>query len=115
MFSALIYGLEDYTVSERGDVGSWIRIACIRALTSISRFLISNTASIPNFAEYLPAESYQRAVGGILKQGVERLDNVRQQAGENFLLLLKLSTPIVPNGERWEIRNRALFEELFAG
>jgi len=48
-----------------------------------------------------------------LKQGVERLDNVRQQAGRHFLRLLALPLPQVPNPETWQIHGFSSMKELF--
>ncbi|GAW05740.1 TBCD protein [Lentinula edodes] len=83
IFDALLGGLNDYSVDERGDVGSWIRIACVNAL------------------------------GGILKQGVERLDNVRQESGRTFTKLLSLSPPDVDNSDRWIIHRSDFLQGLF--
>lgn len=113
MFACMLAGLEDYTTDERGDVGSWIRIVCVKGLASFAEVLITDAAAMPNFAEYLPASRYHDAVAGILKQGVERLDNVRQQAGEQLLRLLVLPSPAVPQSEAWLIEGDHLMKELF--
>jgi len=113
LFGALLEGLSDYTVDERGDVGSWIRMACIRGLTTFAEVLFANAANISDFAEYLPASKYHAAVSGILRQGVERLDNVRQAAGECISRLLVLSLPAVADSEQWRIKGQTLMEKLF--
>jgi tubulin-specific chaperone D len=113
LFDSLLDGLEDYTLDERGDVGSWIRMACIRGLTNFAELLFANVASVPYFAEYLPASKYHAAISGILRQGVERLDNVRQIAGEHILRLLVLPLPTITNPEHWRVAGQALMEELF--
>ncbi|KAI1789614.1 ARM repeat-containing protein [Ganoderma leucocontextum] len=110
---ALLDGLTDYTSDERGDVGSWVRISCVKGLTSFSRTLFSRASSLPDLASYLPPEKYHDATGGILKQGVERLDNVRQIAGESFLTLLLLPPPAVSDPAPWILRGEALMKELF--
>lgn len=114
LFDALLSGLEDYTIDERGDVGSWIRMACVRGLTSVSEILISNARTIIRFDDYLTPSKYHLAVIGILKQGVERLDNVRQDAGECILRLLRLPLPDVKDAERWQLPSCGLLVELFA-
>ncbi|CAL1713099.1 unnamed protein product [Somion occarium] len=113
MYGALQAGLADYTMDERGDVGSWIRMVCIKGLADVAELFLTNAPRIPNFADYLPAKDYQRAVGGILKQGVERLDNVRQQAGHHFLRLLVLHLPDVPDIAQWRIHGESFMKELF--
>ena len=113
LFDALLGGLDDYTIDERGDVGSWIRIVCIQGLTSTSELLFRDACSIPDFDSYLPPRKYHTAVAGILKQGVERLDNVRQQAGACFMKILTLSLPSVNGGDRWRLPGLTLLRELF--
>jgi len=110
MYKVLILGLDDYTNDERGDVGSRVRIASIQGLTSVSLTLLTLVKSVP---EYIPADLYQEAIAGILKQGVERLDNVRQQAGESIIRLLKCPPPSVGDSNPWKFREEQLFEELF--
>ena len=112
MLDALLAGLEDYSSDERGDVGSWVRIACVKGLASIAESLIQNAAAIANFPEYLPASKYHELIAGILKQGVERLDNVRQQAGEQMTRLLRLELPPVAGREAWRIHGDQLMKEL---
>ncbi|GJE97138.1 tubulin folding cofactor D C terminal domain-containing protein [Phanerochaete sordida] len=112
MFDALLTGLEDYTADERGDVGSWVRIACVRGLTSAIELLVGAALRTRDFERYLPSAKFHAAVGGILKQGVERLDNVRQQAGEQLLRLLALPPPARADGERWAVASRPLMQEL---
>jgi hypothetical protein len=113
LYNSLLEGLNDYTIDERGDVGSWIRITCIKGLVSISSDLFMYAAKLPNLSEYLPPSQYHRVVGGILKQGVERLDSVRQEAGENFLRLLQIS--LTPSRESWRIHCDDLMKRLFLG
>lgn len=113
MIDALQAGLEDYSTDQRGDVGSWIRIACIKGLAEISELLIQNASNVPNFAGYFPPQRYHDALGGILKQGVERLDNVRHQAGQELLRLLRLPLPDATNATAWQVRGSDLLTELF--
>ncbi|KAJ7250897.1 armadillo-type protein [Mycena haematopus] len=84
LLDALLKGLEDYTLDERGDVGSWVRIACLRGLTAVCEIVIPSAGTVlaATFDQYFPAPKYHGIVQGVLKQGVERLDNVRQEAGE---------------------------------
>ena len=113
MLNSLLAGLDDYTTDERGDVGSWVRIACVKGLASFAEILMLNAALLPDFKLDLPAEKYHELLGGILKQGVERLDNVRQQAGEQFIRLLSLPPPQVDDAESWRIHGAQLMKDLF--
>ena len=110
---AFLDGLKDYTTDERGDVGSWIRISCVLGLSTFAQILFTHSKSLPNFTEYFPPEKYHAAVGGILKQGVERLDNVRQQTGAQFARLLRLPLPEVDGKDRWKIFGSEILNELF--
>jgi len=110
---AFLAGLTDYTTDERGDVGSWIRISCVLGLSTFTQILFTHSKSLPNFIEYLPPEKYHAAVGGILKQGVERLDNVRQQTGAEFAKLLRSPLPEVEGRDRWKIFGSEILNELF--
>jgi hypothetical protein len=112
MYNALISGLDDYTVDDRGDVGSWIRIASIQALTSVSVTLLTLAKTDATYTDYIPADLYQKAIAGILKQGVERLDNVRQQAGESIHCLLKCPLPSMGDTNPWKFHGEELFIEL---
>lgn len=113
MIDALQDGLTDYSTDERGDVGSWIRLVCVKGLTTFIETLVTRSSEIPNFPEYLPSSKFHAAVGGILKQGVERLDNVRHQAGVCVFQLLLLQAPNIPNGEEWLICGADLMRKLF--
>ncbi|KAG6816304.1 hypothetical protein H0H87_007136 [Tephrocybe sp. NHM501043] len=96
-----------------GDVGSWIRIACIRSLTTVIEVLVQNARTITVFESYLPPPLFRSAISGILKQGVERLDNVRQEAGASVLRLLYLPFPDVQNPTLWQLPGSSLLKSLF--
>ncbi|KAH8104609.1 TBCD protein [Cristinia sonorae] len=115
MFDALLAGLKDYTTDERGDVGSWIRVACIKGLVDMSIALLSNGAHIQHFEENFPPAKFHEAIAGILKQGVERLDNVREAAGVQLLRLLEFQIPEMSGKERWIAYGDALMRQLFLG
>ena len=112
---ALLDGLTDYTSDERGDVGSWARISCVGGLTRVIKTLFGRAGALPDraLAPYLPPDAFHDAVSGILKQGVERLDNVRQTAGECFRTILALPPPEVSDPEPWRVRGEARMRDLF--
>lgn len=58
--------------------------------------------------QWLPSKVLQRAVAGILRQAVERLDNVRVVAVEALIALLQAPPPAVEGSEKWRIREGAL-------
>ena len=75
ILETIITGFDDYTNDQRGDVGSWVRLASI---TSTSE-LFSTVRLFE--AQLLTQERLDRIVASLLKQGVERLDNVREASG----------------------------------
>ncbi|PPQ80979.1 hypothetical protein CVT25_015132 [Psilocybe cyanescens] len=113
LLDAMLAGLDDYTLDERGDVGSWVRIACIQGLTTISELLFGVGGSIPDFESYFSPQKYHAVATGLLKQGVERLDNVRQTAGVCVVRLLNAPLPLVDGSERWRLPALDLLNELF--
>lgn len=117
IFRSFFIGLEDYTINERGDVGSWIRLACLKGFASICEMFIRKTfdprAKLEEFGNYLPTETYHNIVGCMLKQGVERLDNVRQCVGELFMSLLELPAPAVPEGDQFVIKRKDTLLDMF--
>ncbi|KDQ11508.1 hypothetical protein BOTBODRAFT_457108 [Botryobasidium botryosum FD-172 SS1] len=114
IFEAFISGLDDYTTDERGDVGSWIRLACIEGVGSVSQCFLENSGTLQPFEDWLPLNSYHEAIGRILKQGVERLDNVRQKAGEQIMTIVQQSLPDIPGIQAWRMDGQELVSELLS-
>jgi len=86
---SLLCALEDYTVDERGDVGSWIRVSALHGIGSISYDLFEEPSIRSTLLEQcLPPELYFEAFAAMLKQGSERLDAVRQEAGAQITSLI---------------------------
>jgi hypothetical protein len=87
----LISCLEDYSVDERGDVGSWIRIAASRGLGLIVPALFATAVSkdLVPLTDYLAPATFVAILAALMKEIVERLDTVRQEAGSQFVVLLK--------------------------
>ena len=106
---ALLKGLEDYTVDERGDVGSWARLSCIKGLGQIVLLFLAEGSVEIN--KWLPSDTYHEIVAGILKQGVERLNNHRVEAGKQLIALL--GAPHKPGREAWTLDTEGLFRDLF--
>ncbi|QRV92384.1 tubulin folding cofactor D [Ceratobasidium sp. AG-Ba] len=113
IYSAILSGLDDYAVDRRGDVGSWVRMASLRAIGTVSEALFSRRSDLTQFEDYLPPNSWYNAVGGILKQGTERLDNVRTVAGEQLMTLIWSSTIRKAATGPWEIPGLNKLEHAF--
>ncbi|KAK4685879.1 tubulin-specific chaperone D, partial [Tremellales sp. Uapishka_1] len=78
-----ILSLSDYSTDQRGDIGSWIRVV---ALNSLGRTLAH---------PFVPEDVFLEAVGAIIKQAVEKLEPVRQEAALALVALRK-------SGKMWE-------------
>ncbi|KAG9100619.1 hypothetical protein FRC06_003912 [Ceratobasidium sp. 370] len=113
IYAAVLSGLEDYAVDQRGDVGSWVRIASLRAIASISEALFSRKNDLTRFEDYLPPNAWYSAIGGVLKQGAERLDNVRAVAGEQLMVLVWSPTIRESAVGSWAIPGRDKLESSF--
>ena len=115
VYDLLFSGFEDYTVNERGDVGSWIRMACAKGVQEILIAFIDRASkgklSTEALERYLPLNIFHEAIGRILRQGIERLDNVRQRCGELFTSMLYLEDP--PNTiASWSVDGKEFFKQL---
>eukprot|EP00056_Hartaetosiga_gracilis_P004161 m.72138 g.72138 ORF g.72138 m.72138 type:complete len:1268 (-) comp11728_c0_seq1:502-4305(-) len=73
----LIEGLNDYTVTSRGDVGSIVRLPCISGLC---KCIISFLDKVEGFIDQ--SALLESCVCGLVKQLMEKLDRVRDEAGQ---------------------------------
>nr|XP_019014520.1 uncharacterized protein I206_00602 [Kwoniella pini CBS 10737]OCF53301.1 hypothetical protein I206_00602 [Kwoniella pini CBS 10737] len=80
ILQTFIQGLNDYTTDQRGDVGSWVRIQSLNSIGKVSLNLDPTTTSTVSML-------LGEIIGGIVKQGVEKLESVR---GESAMTLAKL-------------------------
>lgn len=110
----LIDELDDYSTDQRGDVGSWVRMSCVSGLVTVSRVMLETFHSPSELAEFLPPETFHAAVGGILKQGVERLDNVRQLVGKELANLVSCSKALKEDFQIWRIHGMEIISPLFS-
>ena len=75
--------LDDYSTDQRGDVGSWIRVAGLLALgQAIS---IASQKAEPKF--WVSQDMLETALRGIIKLGMEKLEPVRAAAWRSWGLL----------------------------
>lgn len=92
VLQALVDALSDYTTDQRGDVGSWVRVAAMRGLTTMVAqykrlFHGGVLQGSVDVQVWLPEELFQAIVAGISKQVMERIDNVRIEAVGHLLSL----------------------------
>ena len=68
--------LSDYTVDQRGDVGSWVRLA---ALVALRQYVLQVTSLLPKTGsrnELFSQAMLDEVVSGMLKQAVEKLQSI---------------------------------------
>ena len=86
----LLAVMDDYSVDQRGDVGSWSREAAMNAMVTLLQVVWCQEADL-NDGVYVPNATICYMVAAILKQSVERIDRTRQCAGEALLATLLVS------------------------
>ena len=94
----MLVSLSDYTSDQRGDVGSWLRLAALKSLETLLPLLLAKQSNL------LSQNWFDRVTTAVLKQTIERLDNVREEAGSLICLLLELDLGKI------KLRNPELFE-----
>jgi hypothetical protein len=67
-----ISALSDYSTDQRGDIGSWIRITGLAALGQM--------LSVSTIYSQIDQNTLNLAIGGIIKQSMEKLEPCRSQA-----------------------------------
>lgn len=86
---------QDYSNDKRGDVGSWIRMACMHSLLDISQS-----------SYVLTEQMWEKVFCVLLRQLVEKIDRLRQIAGDIIeKLLLKCQLP------QWSYELKPVFIE----
>lgn len=94
--SSLEACLTDYSTDQRGDVGSWVRIAAMNLLG----FLMPCVSKLDtNESQYLDMQITTRFVAALLKQSVERIDKVRACAGQVLYDLISNEDVNMPSKE----------------
>ncbi|XP_074350535.1 tubulin-folding cofactor D isoform X2 [Apium graveolens] len=126
VMQSLLGALEDYSVDNRGDVGSWIREAAMHGLEKCTYILCRKDLSVsqrksqgsdsqdqstgqvigndqvqPLFDSNIAAS----VVGGIAKQAVEKMDKMREIAAKVLYRILyneSIFVPFLPHREKLE-------------
>ncbi|KVH89203.1 Armadillo-like helical [Cynara cardunculus var. scolymus] len=104
VMQSLFNALEDYSVDNRGDVGSWVRTAAMDGLEKCTYILCKRDQLVGNESV---AEDYQKQslfdaniatnlVGGIVKQAVEKMDRLREVAAKVLQRILYTEAVFVP-------------------
>ncbi|KAI9208793.1 armadillo-type protein [Polychytrium aggregatum] len=75
--------LEDYSVDNRGDVGSWVRQSSVEGLCALVYLL--KGAGLQE--QYLSQHRIKQILGAVIQQSVEKIDRVRDAAGNALIKL----------------------------
>ena len=105
MLESIIAGFDDYTNDQRGDVGSWVRLAAIASISNLFAAAFERLVEM----DLLTQERLDRIVAALLKQGVERLDNVREASG---VVLEMIAGAVAVQSSKVELRGRDQFRKL---
>lgn len=88
IFDAFLNALSDYSVDNRGDVGSWIRESAIIALINLTLLLSRKQNEKQNESLLFTQKNCEDLFCGLMKQSLEKIDRVRSIAGSCIAFLL---------------------------
>ncbi|XP_044502891.1 tubulin-folding cofactor D-like [Mangifera indica] len=125
VMTSLFRALDDYSVDNRGDVGSWVReaamdglekctyILCERDSMSLTRKsqVVESLSEVTNNAmaqfsgknSFFDANLATSLIGGIVKQAVEKMDKLREAAAKILQRILynnRIFVPFIPYREK---------------
>lgn len=95
VMQSLFNALEDYSVDNRGDVGSWIRTAAMNGLEKCTYILCKRHKLVGNESLF-DANIATNLVGGLVKQAVEKMDRLRDIAAKTLQRILYSEAVFVP-------------------
>ncbi|KAL1461073.1 hypothetical protein WDU94_013004 [Cyamophila willieti] len=90
LFECYLTGVEEYTKDSRGDIGRHTREASMKALQGLLVTCVSLDPLV------LTEDNVNKTMGALLKQAVERIDQLRAVAAEIFVVLLH-HEPAIPH------------------
>ncbi|KAL9348492.1 hypothetical protein Peur_059858 [Populus x canadensis] len=121
---SLFKALDDYSVDNRGDVGSWVREAAMEGLETCTYILcikdsngkahgVESMSERPNndvadnnqAVSFFDANLATNVIGGIAKQAVEKMDKIREAAAKVLQRILynkAIFIPFIPYRENLE-------------
>ncbi|EJU03097.1 ARM repeat-containing protein [Dacryopinax primogenitus] len=105
-------GLRDYTSDQRGDVGSWVRIESLKALGATISRVFESCTQLREPLQWISDDKLAELLGMMLKQSVERLDNVRDEVGTQLGLIMTayMSKPVPST--IWKIEGATALQDL---
>ncbi|KAJ6722730.1 BETA-TUBULIN COFACTOR D [Salix koriyanagi] len=112
---SLFKALDDYSVDNRGDVGSWVREAAMEGLETCTYILcikdstgkshgVESVSERPNddvadnnqLVSFFDANVATNVIGGIAKQAVEKMDKIREAAAKVLQRILYNKAIFIP-------------------
>ncbi|KAF9668815.1 hypothetical protein SADUNF_Sadunf14G0042500 [Salix dunnii] len=121
---SLFKALDDYSVDNRGDVGSWVREAAMEGLETCTYILCNNDCSGKSYGvesvserpnddvadnnqlvSFFDSNVATNVIGGIAKQAVEKMDKIREAAAKVLQRILynkAIFIPFIPYRENLE-------------
>lgn len=84
IWKALIDASNDYSIDNRGDVGSWVREMSLLSLEKIVRFILSDNNANVKLNEFLDQKQVTELFGSVIQQSVEKIDRMRRVSGQIF-------------------------------
>ncbi|CAJ0628726.1 13375_t:CDS:10 [Entrophospora sp. SA101] len=106
-------GLEDYSADSRGDIGSWIREACMNGFMEFCPLIQKLDFKGMNCKPWWTNDLSKNVFSSLLKQSVERIDKIRSCAGK--VLLNLLYKKIVIDGEEkflFDVPGREILQKI---
>lgn len=92
MVQGLLKNLGDYSIDQRGDVGSWIREESMKALSLVVPLVTRMDMEIPGDHPYLGLDTQLIIIAKLLKQASERIDRTRACAGNALSVIVRSTT-----------------------
>jgi hypothetical protein len=115
IYQAMLNALEDYSVDNRGDVGSWVREATILSLAQLAILLVredvknnSDESSELFFTREMSTALFQ----GLVKQSVEKIDRIRDVASAVLGCLLYTDDVQLMNQSKSHIGLRVRLQKM---
>ncbi|CAG9762163.1 unnamed protein product [Ceutorhynchus assimilis] len=82
IYKTLFEGLTDYSQDKRGDIGAWVREACVTGLQVLTLLLTEHLPQI------LTPNLMNQILSSIAQQAVEKIDRTRALSGKAFCSLI---------------------------
>jgi hypothetical protein len=99
ILDCILRGFEDYSLDNRGDIGSWVREASIKAAEAVVIQLAELDAARvtqTDESKWLSDGHLKLVVERLVRQSVEKIDKMRDLAGSALERLVRSTNPPLP-------------------